>query len=208
MRLVVLATLLILGGAPSARAQSIDPAQLVLPIEDLGPGWVVQRQDVPMGEVAGGQQFTMLYKADPNGAFVLSLQTFPDEVTAQVILEQRREGLRDTPDFSVGCGTWPELGDDRAAHCFLPEFSIAVFYYRIKHLLVYGRLGWGYMDPCWKSALAELTEPQEQARRYRELVEERARQFATLQQNRLRLMLARFELNAGRRGQAEGAGEV
>lgn len=189
-RLLILALILgtLLGTAP-IRAQSLDLAGLPVAVEDLGPDWL----SYPSRESreAGGQTLNARYLNTDGGGAYFTVFLGPDEATAQARVDPDDAPVREGAPrgFEVRVEPWPGLGDGQAYRFAGGEFFVTGYKYRVGNVGVSVGLGSGYEDPDWASMLPERSDPQFWTR-YMDLLDQRARELALLQQDRLRLLIS------------------
>lgn len=182
----------------AARGQAPMPAlaELVVPVEDLGPDWLLHGETQTRDE-SGATEFVRRYTFDPAGEATFALVLTSDEVAAESLLDELVTRAREQtgPGGQLPVESIPGLGDGQAFRVL--EFfltGVAAYSYRVGPAVATVGLGLGFKDPAWIPALAELETGQAQAQRYIELLTERARQYSALQETRLRLALARQPL--------------
>lgn len=190
---VALVLLLLAACGPAARppAQTPSPAELVVPVEDLGPDWLFREESYTRDE-SGAPEFTRRYTFDPGGEAIFTLAVAPDAATADSWLNQRAARFREQTVHGspLPIESVPGLGDGQAVHLVEYEFALAVYLYRAGPTVVTVVLGLGFVDSAWVRELTELGPPQARWQRYFELLTDQARQYAGMQETRLRLALA------------------
>ena len=151
-------------------AQTLDPQGLVVPASALGPDWSLANQSGSQGSV---QTHTVMYHNDLNSpsprAAVFTVAVTPNSAVADAFVEAVHDTL---PAQGLTFTPWQGLGDGRG--------------YKSRAITSGGAVGLGYVFRLGQvGVFVEVTgqAAQEQA------VEAQARQFAGLQQDRVRAAL-------------------